>query len=454
MNIIIIGAGQVGSYLAQLLVDRNHNVTLIDDNPDLCHEMDAAYDARIIQGNGSSAHVLAEAGVHTCDVLLAMTSDDRTNIMACSIGKALGAKLTICRAHDHTYLEASFVNYQLHFNIDLLVNPEALCAAQLAKTIRNPDHIAVESFSRGSLITQQITISKSSAYEGLTLQAIQMPQDTRMLYLERGNEIIIPSSSTVLQDQDQATILGTPETLARLKERLYPESATQTRNVIVYSASETALSLVRLLRDPRFKIHVIEKDKALCDHVVGLFPDITVIHGDGTSLKLLQEEQVGACDFFVACSKNDENNIMTAIQANRLGAKHTQILVNKPDYEPIMESLTTTLGIQQTVSPRLATATEAMRLISEKPYTELAPIPQNVGKIIELKVDPTSSVVGHTLAQIRLPKPTLVLLLTHKYQGRVPGPQDLVLAGDRLAILVTNDNLAEVVSLFTTGELG
>ena len=155
MKIIIIGAGEVGHNLCTTLSAAGHNVTLIEQSEVRCETLDEEQNARIIHGNGSSARQLVDVDVASCDAFLAMTSDDRTNVISCSLAKGLGAKNTIARIHDETYSDNSVINYQLHFGIDLLVNPEAICAVELAKEIRSAGRVAVENFSRGQIEVQQ-----------------------------------------------------------------------------------------------------------------------------------------------------------------------------------------------------------------------------------------------------------------------------------------------------------
>ena len=135
-----------------------------------------------------------------------------------------------------------------------------------------------------------------------------------------------------------------------------------------------------MLTNPRFKIRVIEKDPEQCEHLANLFPHIDVINGDATSLRLLEEEQIGFADYFVACTKNDEENILTCIQASKLGAKHVQLVINKSDYDKLLNSLKKDLNIEVVVSPRI-TMTEYMRkYLTNTQLTELAELPNNLGK--------------------------------------------------------------------------
>ena len=147
MKIIVVGAGDVGHYLCQVLSEDGHAVTLIEADGERADEAEENLDVRVIRGNGASAKFLSTAGIADCDFLLAMTAFDQLNIVACAIGKKLGAKTTIARVHDQVYADNSLVNYQKQFGIDILINPEALTAVELAKHVRNPERMAVEAVS-------------------------------------------------------------------------------------------------------------------------------------------------------------------------------------------------------------------------------------------------------------------------------------------------------------------
>ena len=166
MKIVIVGAGEVGRYLSQLLSERGDDVTVIENTDSVAEEMNEQQDVRVILGNGASAKFLEMADVKNCDFFLAMTAYDQLNIVACSIASKLGARNTIARIHDQVYADNSIVNYQDHFNIGFLLNPEALCAAEFAKLIRNPERVAVEDFARGEIEVQRVSVSGASKVLG------------------------------------------------------------------------------------------------------------------------------------------------------------------------------------------------------------------------------------------------------------------------------------------------
>ncbi|MFP4069448.1 MAG: Trk system potassium transporter TrkA [Verrucomicrobiota bacterium] len=439
MKIIIVGAGEVGHNLTTTLSDAGHDVTLIEQSAQRCEKLDEEHNARIVQGNGSSARQLVDLSVGDCDAFLAMTSDDRTNVISCSLAKGLGAKNTIARIHDETYSDTSVLNYQLHFGIDLLVNPEAICAVELAKAIRNPGRVAVENFARGQIEVQQQRVAKGSRLTGKKLKDLKLDPRVRVGYVQHDGSTEVANADTSLSEGDLVTLFGHPEALFALREKFDPKQKIELARVVLFGGSETAISLIRLLTNPRFKIRVIEKDAARCRSLAERFSNITVIHGDATSLRLLEEEQIGSADYFVACTKDDEENILTCIQASKLGAEHVQLVINKGDYDELLEMLRSYLNIEMVVSPRSATADFVARTLSSEKVTNLAEMPDGDDRILEVRIDHASPVVGRKVRDIQLPRGSLFVALLHKFKAKVPAADDTILAGDRLVVICGED---------------
>src|SRR5690625_4412746 len=177
MKIIIVGAGDVGHHLSETL-SKFHDVTLIEQNPELAEELDEELDVHVICGNGSYAGTLVQAGVKECNFFLAMTSDDATNLISSSLAKTLGKRTTtISRIHDRTYIDSSIINYQVHFGIDHLLNPEALSAVELAKAIRNPGRVAVENLARGEVEVQQVEVHRKAKVIGKSLASLRLDSE-------------------------------------------------------------------------------------------------------------------------------------------------------------------------------------------------------------------------------------------------------------------------------------
>ena len=445
MKIIIVGAGEVGHNLCDTLSKEGHDVTVVEQSEQRVAQLDEEQNARIVRGNGSSARQLVDLDVARCDAFLAMTSDDRTNLISCSLAKGLGAKNTFARIHDETYSDNSVINYQLHFGIDLLVNPEAICAVELAKAIRNPGRVAVENFARGQIEFQQQRVAAGSRLIGQQLKQLKLDPRVRIGYVQRDGQGEIAGAETILQEGDRVTLFGYPDALFSLRERFDPKNKIKEVRVVLFGGTETAISLMRLLTNPRFRIRVLEKDPARCQQIAESFPHVEVICGDGTSLRLLEEEQISEADYFVACTKDDEENILTCLQAAKLGADHVQLVVNKGDYEQLEGILKTILGIEMVVSPRRATADFMVRSLSTETAATLAELPDG-GRILEVKLDHSSPVVGKRVKDIQLPRSSLFVAIQHKFKAGVPTAEDTLLAGDRVLVLVDQSEKKALLS--------
>ncbi|MEX0324793.1 MAG: Trk system potassium transporter TrkA [Puniceicoccaceae bacterium] len=447
MKVVIVGAGEVGRHLSHVLSDANHDVTVVEKDPDRAAVIDEEHNVRVIHGSGSVAATVKKAIADGCDHFIAMTSQDEINLIACSLARVLGAKNVISRIHDQTFTDTSHVNYPLHFGIDMMLNPEGLSALELAKSIRNPARIAVENFARGEIEAQRITVDKRARFRGKALKELKLPSQIKFGFYQRGEQQDIPSADTVLQEGDVVIVFGPPSELYKLRMNLDPHSTGEEVRVVIFGGSETAVALVRLLNNPRFKVRVIEQDEDKCRRLAERFPQATFINGDGTSLRLLEEEQIGNTDYFVASTSDDERNVMTSIQAAKLGARHVQTVINKSDYEEILLNLRSALEIETLVSPRIVTANEVMRYISSAAYVDLFRFPNQSARILEIQVSLDSPCAGRKLKEINWPKHAVLVALLHKFQAKVPGAEDTILAGDRVVVITREENLKDLLQL-------
>lgn len=451
MKIVIVGAGDVGTYLSGVLSKNGHDVTVVERRPLQCRSVDEDYNVRVVEGNGSSAEVLLQAEVDRADFFLPMTSDDLTNLVASSLAHALGAKTVITRIHDQVYVDQERVNYQELFGVDQMINPEALSALELAKSIRNPARVAVENFARGQIEAQRVEVSAKAKFRGKALRDLKLDPQIRFGFLQRGEVQDVPTAETVLEEGDIVTMFGPPPELAKLRTKLDPDEGSASRKIVILGGGETGIALVRLLSTARFRVRVVEKNAQRCKELAPKFPEVTFINGDGTSLRLLEEEQIGDADFFVAATGSDEQNIMTALQVHQLGAKHVQVVLNKSDYEEIMENLREGMGLGKIVAPRLVTAQEVLRYISQDPYLELFRFPNQDARIVEVIIPPSSPLTGKTLREIRWPAGVVIVALMHDFRVKVPGPDDVLEGGDRIVVTTREERLEEVLKRVRAG---
>ena len=448
MKIIVVGAGDVGHYLCQVLSDEGHSITLIESDTERADEIEENIDARVIRGNGASAKFLSMAGVSDCDYLLAMTAFDQLNIVACAIGKKLGAKTTIARVHDQVYGDNSLFNYQKNFGIDILINPEALTAVELAKHVRNPERMAIEEFARGQIELQEIEITEGARYAGIPLRDINLDSSIRIGYVQRNDVMYVPTADTVLKPNDKITVIGAPELLLKYRGYFSTNKSAESVRVVLNGATETAIAVIRRLSNYRFKIRVIDPDLNRCKEVAEQFPNVTVINGSATSLRLMEEEQIGSADYFIACTKDDEENVMTCLQAKKLGVKYIELVINKTDYEQVLQNISGFLNITADASPRRVTASEIKKYITDKNFTSVGSLKGGFIEFVELKVAEQSHACGKTLREINLPTGCIIAAIVNDNGAKVPGATDVIHADDRLIVILEKEKIKEVAKLF------
>ena len=448
MKIIIAGAGDVGFFLCQVLSEDGHAVTMIEEQDAIADEAESSLDARVIRGNGASARCLEKAGVSSCDFFIAMTAHDQLNIVACSIARKLGAKYTIARVHDLIFSDNKRVNFQEYFHIDTLINPEALTAIELAKHVRNPERMAVEDFARGQIELQEIVTSPSAKALGKPLKEIRLPSSLKIGYLVRGETLAVPTADTVLEAGDKITVIGTPELLLANRKLFTNEDSSSTIRVVLNGATETAISVIRRLSNYRFKIRVIEPDLKKCKDIAEAFPNVTVINGSATSLRLLEEEQIGSADYFIACTKDDEENVMTCLQAKKLGVAHVELVINKPDYEQVLQNISGFLNFESIVSPRRVTVSEIKKFVTNKEYSIIGSLRGGTIEFLELNVGEKAPAIGRPLRDLGLPPACIIAAIVNDSGAKVPGATDYVAANDRLIVILEKQKAAEVVKMF------
>ena len=448
MKIIVVGAGDVGHYLCQSLSEDGHSVTLIESDENIADEAEENLDVRVVRGNGASAKFLSLAGAENADFLMAMTAHDQLNIVACSLARKLGTKTTIARVHDQVYADNTVVNYQKHFDIDILINPEALTAIELAKHVRNPERIAVEDFARGQIELQEIEISEGAKVAGKTLREAGIGDSVKVGYVQRGETLSVPTANTILSPHDKVTIIGTPEALLKSRRMFSNEDSWESVRVVLNGATETAVSVIRRLGNYRCKIRVIEADLRKCKELAEKFPNVTVINGSATSLRLLEEEQIESADYFISCTKDDEENVMTCLQAKKLGAKHVELVINKPDYEQVLQNISGFLDIASIASPRRVTAAEIKKYVTNKNFTLVGSLKGGAIEFIELKVSENSPSAGKKVCDLKLPPACIIAAIVDDDGAKVPGAQDVVKADDRLILILGREKVREAAEMF------
>jgi trk system potassium uptake protein TrkA len=388
---------------------------------------------------------LAEARVAEADLFLAVSGDSDANLMAASLAKALGAKRTIARVHPRVQQEEWLFDFRQHFGIDHLFSTQRLAAVELAKHVRNPEGLLVEEIARGRIEVQQVVVPTGHSMLGKPLRELHFPPRVRIGSVQRGERLTVPTAGDALEPGDLLTLFGEPAVLANLAQgfRTGGDTSDEAR-VVIFGGGEYGFSLAQMLEGGRQRIRVLERDPKLCRRLSETLRRAVVIQGDATSVDQLKEEQVGTADFFIAATEDDEDNVMTCLQAKNLGTRHCLALVHRADYADVISRDSQQLRIRAAVSPREAALRDLRRYISREHSNTILTLPGGA-EVLEAVIAEGSKVAGCRVAEVPWPEGSLLVARLRGSSAVMPGADDDLAAGDTVYALVS----AEARRVFT-----
>lgn len=441
MNILILGAGENGLFMAEELSGQDHNVCVIESSESVAMEAREKLDAKVITGNGSSVGILEEAGVSDCDLFLGLCSQDNTNVVAASLAKALGAKMVIARVHAAVQQEQWLFDYRSRFEIDYIFSTEHLAAVELAKFLRNPDALIVEEVAGGKVELQQLEIGEGSPAIGKNLKTLGLPPRVRIGCVQRGNTTMVPSAEERLQQGDRVTLFGNPRVLQTALSlfRVENKGDLELKKVVIFGGGEFGLGLARMLENGRFRTRIIERNPSRCEQLSRLLKNATLINADATSARILREEQVGDADFFVAATSDDEDNVMTCLLARDLGVQRCVTLIHRADYADIVTRSSEQLGILGAVSPRVATKRDLVRFVTTEKFHTLVVLNGGI-EIVEFVLKNSSTLAGCKVKDVDWPKGAGLIACSRGSVTNVPAAEDVLRAGDSVIALVSAES--------------
>lgn len=444
MRIVVLGAGTVGTSIAELLCHHRHSVTVVDRDASHARQLNERLDVRALTGSASQSSVLFQAGVLGSDLCLAVTGDDEVNLVAASLCKAMGAGRTLARVYAAVFRDLSTFDYSRHFNIDRLLSLEHLSALELARDIGQPNSVAIKHLARGGLEVQELLVTAKTPAVGVPLRSLTMPRGVRIGSILRDGRLTIAGADDSLAVGDRITLFGGHEEVAEVQS-WFRKDSTAKRVVAIAGGGETGYHLAHMLDGQRCHVLLLESDRQRCEFLANHLPRATVVNRDCTRRDHLEEERVGTADVFVACTGDDEDNIMAAVEARELGARKIMAIVGRPDYANVVGKL----GIDHAVSPREVMAKQVLGYLHRGPLVSRAPLFGGGIDVLELEVFPEVPATEHVLAELALPPRCLIAAVIHDGYARVPGADDRLRAGDTIVALVHEDVADDTVELFS-----
>ncbi len=449
MKIVIVGAGEIGTHLALSLAEKNHSIVVIDAEELTTKELEGKLDARIIVGDGTSPATQLDADVPGCDVFYALTSDNNINLVASTVAKKFEAKRTVCRLRQDLEFQNTLFNFEENFGADEIFSSERLAAVQLAKYIRNPDSATtrmVEEIAGGYIELIELVVPENSGVKDTKMMDLDFPERVRVCVIRRGHLIIIPSATDEIRVGDVITVAGPQRQVSEIICLVEPDKKRKQQNVVIFGGQGYGFALAQTLAasGEDYRIRIFESDRERCELIADQLSNVTVLNADATSRTELREENLEEVDFFVATTTRDEDNVMTCLLANSLGATHCLTLFHRADYADTMNEFNDRMGILAAVSPREATRNMLMRFVSDS-FHLLRKL--DGAELIEVAVGEESEVQGKLVKEVKWPKGSILVGLWHSSDVRVPSADDRIEGGDNIYAMVTKKSKRQFLNL-------
>ena len=443
MDIVILGAGTVGTSIADLLCQHRHSVTVVDADPKRTQQVNERLDVRVVTGSASQSSVQFQAGVPGCHLCLAVTGNDEVNLIAASMAKAMGAARTVARVYAPVYRDLSTFDYHRHFHVDRLMSLEYLSAMELAHGIRHPGTIAMEHFARGELEVEEFEVNEKTAAINQPIKDLGLPPGVRIASIARDGRNSLAMAEDRLEVGDRVTLIGSTDEIDEVKDWFQKESPTKL-DVVIAGGGETGYHLAQLLEGGRFSVVLMDHELERCELLANNLKKTTVVHTDATRRENLEEERVGKSDVFVACIGDDEDNILSCFTAREIGAQTTMAIVSRPDYAEMVGKL----GISHAVSPREVVARQVLGLLHSGPVISRTSLGAGGLNVFEIEVREEVPATEAALAELKLPPECLIAVVVHEDFVRVPGANDRLHPGDTVVALVDDTAVDATLAMF------
>jgi len=443
MRIVVLGAGTVGTWIADLLCRHRHSVTVVDNDPSTCKLINNELDVRVVTGSASQSSVLFQSDVIGADLCLAVTGDDEVNIVAASMAKAMGARRSIARIYGPVFHDVSTFDYQRHFGIDRLLSLEHLTAMELARGIRNPGSVVLEHFARGELEVLEVVMEEPTKAIGVSLKDLGLPKTIRIGSIYRDGRMWIAGAEDVIQLNDRITIIGNRKDVDAVKGTLQKKQSRRS-TVVIAGGGETGYHLARSLQGERFSVVLMEESVKRSEFLAKHLVHSTIVQADATRRSILEEERVGSADYFIACTGDDENNIMAGVEARDIGAKTIMAVVGRPDYANVVAKL----GIDLAVSPRDVLARQILGFLNTGPVISRSTLLGGGVGVYEIEVLPGAQATEHVLANLQLPERCLIAAVMREDYVKVAGADDRLQAGDVVVALIEDASFEDTLKQF------
>ena len=440
MNIVILGAGVVGSQIASQLTGEGHNVVIIEKDPDRAKHVDSHIDCMVINDEGNNSATLKRAGIENADFFLSVVDSDEVNMIACGIVESeFKVPVKIARVRNLDYSKARIFEKSF-LGIDYIVNPEVETARLIANTVALGATSDVMLFENTDMQIRTYTVDSRSFFKDKQLKNIKSSMKIKEKFLiagiVRNMEFIIPTGTTVIRENDSLYLFATERTLTKIFIETGKKRHKLDHIIVVGGGRIGTLVIKYLIRTGR-KITAIDSDYETCKALSEKFSDALVLNAD-------IEEHLHNYDLIITTTSSEELNILSAAYARSMGIKRAIAVVNKPNYIQISSKI----GIDVTVSPRISTVNAIMKYIRRSDIKSVYTLFGGKAEVIEFSISENHGLIGQKLKDIALPEDSIILTVIRNGVNEIPDGNFAVHSGDTVITIARLGSVSALEEIF------
>lgn len=448
MDVVVVGAGEVGYHIADILSREEHRVIVIENDPSQAQRLQESLDVQVLVGDATRVAILTQAGATKADLVVAVSNDDHVNMLTCTLAKHLGAKRVILRLHDLSQLTGFRYFYKQTLGFDLVLSTDELAAEEILGTVRQHRALEVESFADGRVQLRRLRIREPGELTADTLADLKLPHGLLVVAVARKDQFFVPGGDDKLAVDDQVYLIGRGPDLDQF-ELLAGAPKLGRRSVVIMGGGGVGEQIARRLdRTSGVSVRVIERSAARAREIApGFSKNVMVLVGDATDLDLLMEERIGEANVFVATTADDERNIVACQLARSLGVERTVAMVNKASYRQIYDLL----GVDRAISPRILCANHILRFVRSRSVSSIAVIADGRAEVLELEAHYKDGRPERKVRSLGLPRGTVVGAVVRGGEVIIPGGDTVIRDGDQVILFTLPENVPAVEQIFRPG---
>lgn len=449
MKVMIVGAGKLGKKLASAMLNGEIDITLVDKNPNMLEHVKTQMDVLTVHANGACKNILEELNISSYDLVIAVTSSDETNILISSLSKNLGCKRSVSRIRSPEY--ASQLEYMKDlYNIDHVINPEQATANEMMRYLLESYSFYFGDYAKGRVSVVNFNIENQEKFVNQSIKSLTQFTDLVIVAISRNGNIIIPNGETVLQANDTLYTMGHRNNLKNIADLL--KESIQNKNikkVMILGGSKIGFYLAQGLSEKNIQVKIIESDLDRCKELSTLLPDnVLVIHGEGTDIDLLEEENLSDMDAFVGATGYDEENIFMSLRAKQLNIRKVIAKMSRQSYVHIIEKL----GIDMAINPVNVTASDILKYIRGGRVVSVSLLLNGQAEVIEIIASKSLRILGLPLKALNLPTGIIIGAIVHKGKVIIPNGDSVIQANDRIVVFCMLSDVPAMETFFNLKE--